>query len=269
MNKESEADGEGDHQDCSGINADHRPPVGEVTMYQAPEVAAAEYIESVAEGSAAEDNEPVYNLPVSRPASVTGAAERMAQFERPCRACRTAESQSCFLHPPDGSQASREREASSTCLLGSVNGGAREPRTAEKEKGVRNWKAETDDFTDCEELCQEVIKLTGNCATESDVTFLEYAPCEQEPVAGEMTDTEIVQTATNGGDAGDDSDDEPPREVPTSAKTRNSLCLPRNKAECRGGEDRLMQCVKQPEDAFLGPSTTAKQTSIRQFFSAK
>ncbi|KAH6931663.1 hypothetical protein HPB50_026527 [Hyalomma asiaticum] len=82
-------------------------------------------------------------------------------------------------------------------------------------------EAETDDFTDCEELCQEVVKLTGNGAAESDVTFLKYT-CEQDvPVTGEMTNAEVVQTVTDGGDGGD----EPPREVPTSAEARNLLHL--------------------------------------------
>ncbi|KAH6921558.1 hypothetical protein HPB50_002223 [Hyalomma asiaticum] len=111
----------------------------------------------------------------------------------------------------------------------------------------------------CEELCQEVIKLTGNDAAESDATFLEYTLCKQDaPVTGEMMVAEIIQTATNGGDGGDY---EPPREVPTSAKTRNLLRLLRNKVECSGGEDRLMRCVKQLGVTFLGPSTTTKQTS--------
>ncbi|KAH6925566.1 hypothetical protein HPB50_007277 [Hyalomma asiaticum] len=66
--------------------------------------------------------------------------------------------------------------------------------------------------SDCEELCQEVIKLTGNGAAESDVTFLEYVLCEQVvPVAGEVTDAEIVQTATNRWDSREDGNDEPPR----------------------------------------------------------
>ncbi|KAH6948432.1 hypothetical protein HPB50_024373 [Hyalomma asiaticum] len=74
---------------------------------------------------------------------------------------------------------------------------------------VRLW--EGDDFTECEELCQEVIKLTSKGAAESDVTFLEYAQCEQDvPLTGEMTDAEIVQMATNGGDGGDDGNDESP-----------------------------------------------------------
>ncbi|KAH6946060.1 hypothetical protein HPB50_011357 [Hyalomma asiaticum] len=80
-------------------------------------------------------------------------------------------------------------------------------------------------------------------------------------------DAEIVQTTPNGGDGEDDRDDEPPREAPTSAEMSNLLRLLRNKVECSGGEDWLMQCVKQLEDAFLGPSMTAKQTSITQFFS--
>ncbi|KAH6944335.1 hypothetical protein HPB50_002708 [Hyalomma asiaticum] len=73
-----------------------------------------------------------------------------------------------------------------------------------------------------------------------------------------MMDTEIVQMATNGGDSGDDGDDKPPREVPTSAETRNLLCLLRNKVGCSGGEDQLMRCVKQLEDAFLGPSDASE-----------
>ncbi|KAH6920921.1 hypothetical protein HPB50_028091 [Hyalomma asiaticum] len=78
------------------------------------------------------------------------------------------------------------------------------------------------------------LKLTGNGAAESDMTFLKYALCEQDvPVTGEMMDAEIIQTATKGGDG----DDEPPREVPTSAKIRNLLRLLRNKAECSGEAD--------------------------------
>ncbi|KAH6948541.1 hypothetical protein HPB50_025037 [Hyalomma asiaticum] len=121
-----------------------------------------------------------------------------------------------------------------------------------------------------EKLCQEVINPTGNGVIESDETFLECALCEQDvPVTGEMADAEIIQTATNGGNGGDDGDDEPPREMPTSAEMRKLLYLLQNKVKCSIGKDRLMRCVKQLEDAFLGPSTTAKQTSIRQFLSAK
>ncbi|KAH6940361.1 hypothetical protein HPB50_026981 [Hyalomma asiaticum] len=78
----------------------------------------------------------------------------------------------------------------------------------------------------------------------------------------------MLKLAT-GGDNGDDGNDEPPREVPTSAETRNLLRFLQNKVECSGGKERLMRCVKQLEDAFQCPSTTTKQTSIRQFFSAK
>lgn len=39
--------------------------------------------------------------------------------------------------------------------------------------------------------------------------------------------------------------------------------------ECSGGQDHLMRCVKQLEYAFLGPSMTAKQMNIREFFSAQ
>ncbi|KAH6937258.1 hypothetical protein HPB50_026226 [Hyalomma asiaticum] len=74
-----------------------------------------------------------------------------------------------------------------------------------------------------------------------------------------MTDVEIVQTATNGGNDGDGNDNhELPREVPTSAEMRHLLRLLRNKVECSGGDDRLMRCVKQLEDAFLGLSTSTK-----------
>ncbi|KAH6935468.1 hypothetical protein HPB50_006126 [Hyalomma asiaticum] len=56
--------------------------------------------------------------------------------------------------------------------------------------------------------------------------FPEYVCVEQDvPVTGEMTDAEIVQMATNGGNGGDNSNDEPPQEVPTCAKMRNLLRL--------------------------------------------
>lgn len=75
---------------------------------------------------------------------------------------------------------------------------------------------------DCEELRQEVIKLTRSSATKSDVT---YALCKQGAlVTGELTDAEIIEIATNAGD-GKDYGDEPPREVPTSAGMRNFLRL--------------------------------------------
>ncbi|KAH6943863.1 hypothetical protein HPB50_000180 [Hyalomma asiaticum] len=51
-----------------------------------------------------------------------------------------------------------------------------------------------------------------------------------------MTDAEIVHTATNGADGGNGDNDKPPREAPTSAETRNLLCLLRNKVECSGGK---------------------------------
>ncbi|KAH6941584.1 hypothetical protein HPB50_020477 [Hyalomma asiaticum] len=82
-------------------------------------------------------------------------------------------------------------------------------------------------------------------------------------------DAKLVQMATNGGESRDDGDDEPPQEVPTSAKKRNLLHLLRNKVECSSGEDWLMRYAKQLEDAFLRLSMTAMQTSIMQLFSAK
>lgn len=84
--------------------------------------------------------------------------------------------------------------------------------------------AETDDFTYREELGQEVIKLTGNGAAESDATFFKDVLCEQDvPVTEEMMDTEIIQTAINGGGGGDGGNDKLPRDVPTSAEMRNLL----------------------------------------------
>ncbi|KAH6938293.1 hypothetical protein HPB50_008351 [Hyalomma asiaticum] len=65
-------------------------------------------------------------------------------------------------------------------------------------------------------------------------------------------------------DADDDADEEEPREVPTTTETRNVLRLLRNKVECSGGDQRLMQCVEQLENAFLGPN--AKQARITRFF---
>lgn len=75
--------------------------------------------------------------------------------------------------------------------------------------------------------------------------------CEQDvAMTTEMMDVEIVQTATNVGDCGDNNDDEPPQEVLTSSEPRNLLHLLRDKVECSDGEDQLMQCVKNLEDAF-------------------
>ncbi|KAH6946866.1 hypothetical protein HPB50_015656 [Hyalomma asiaticum] len=114
-------------------------------------------------------------------------------------------------------------------------------------------EAETNEFTDSEELFQEVIKLTALC--EQDV-----------PVTRELTDTEINQTATNGWDGGDDGADKPPRElpqeVPTSAERRNLLRLLQNKVECRGGHDRLMRCIKQQEDGFLGLTLCEQDVTV-------
>ncbi|KAH6924133.1 hypothetical protein HPB50_012655 [Hyalomma asiaticum] len=83
--QEGEAYSERHDEDCSRVNADHKHRVGEMAVYQARQVAAAEYDESAAEGSAAEDDEAVCKLPVSGPASERGAAKPMAQFDKPCR----------------------------------------------------------------------------------------------------------------------------------------------------------------------------------------
>lgn len=79
----------------------------------------------------------------------------------------------------------------------------------------------------------------------------------------------VVEMATSGGDGEDGgNDDEPPREVPTSAERRNLLRLLRNKVERSSGGDQLIRCVKQLEGSFLGPSATAKETNTTQPFSA-
>uniref|UniRef100_A0A224YT15 Uncharacterized protein n=1 Tax=Rhipicephalus zambeziensis TaxID=60191 RepID=A0A224YT15_9ACAR len=74
-----------------------------------------------------------------------------------------------------------------------------------------------------------------------------------------LSDADIVEMAVN--DAEDHADEEEPREVPTTTETRNVLRLLRNKVECSGGDQRLMRCVEQLENAFLGPNANAKQVS--------
>ncbi|KAH6938634.1 hypothetical protein HPB50_011214 [Hyalomma asiaticum] len=66
-------------------------------------------------------------------------------------------------------------------------------------------------------------------------------------------------------DADDDADEEKPREVPTTTEACNVLRLLRNEAECSGDDQRLMRCVEQLENAFLGPNASAKQASIMPF----
>lgn len=123
------------------------------------------------------------------------------------------------------------------------------------------------EFSGCDELCNEVRKATG-CVSDTEdgeIAFEEYALYEADvPVTGMLSDADIVEMAVN--DADDHADEEEPREVPTTTETRNMLCLLRNKVECSGGDQRLMRCVEQLENAFLGPNAKAKQASITQFF---
>lgn len=68
-------------------------------------------------------------------------------------------------------------------------------------------------------------------------------------------------------DAADHVCNEEPRKVPTIAETRNMLRLLRNKLECSGSNQQLMRCIRQLENAFLGPDANTKQVSIMQFSS--
>ncbi|KAG0432003.1 hypothetical protein HPB47_021317 [Ixodes persulcatus] len=79
---------------------------------------------------------------------------------------------------------------------------------------------------------------------------------------------ELCEEAALGNVDDEEEGDEPPREIPTSAETRNLLRLLRNKVECSGGEERLMRSLKVLEDALLAPNVNAKQTDIATFFSA-
>ncbi|KAH8040883.1 hypothetical protein HPB51_013053 [Rhipicephalus microplus] len=123
------------------------------------------------------------------------------------------------------------------------------------------------EFSGCDELCNEMRKATG-CVSDTEdgeIAFEEYALYEADvPVTGMLSDDDIVEMAVN--DADDHADEEEPREVRTTTETRNMLCLLRNKVECSGGDQRLMRCVEQLENAFLGPNAKAKQASITQFF---
>lgn len=116
-----------------------------------------------------------------------------------------------------------------------------------------------------QELGQDVIKLTDNGATKSNATFQGYALCEQDvPMTGEFADAEIVEMATKGGGGEDGGDvDEPPREVPTSAGTRNLRRLLRNKVACSGGDDWLTQCVKQLEDSLKARVRSQSRPALR------
>ncbi|KAH7963467.1 hypothetical protein HPB52_021234 [Rhipicephalus sanguineus] len=107
------------------------------------------------------------------------------------------------------------------------------------------------EFSGCDELCNEVRKTTG-CVSDTEdgeITFEEYVLYEADlPVTGMLSDADIVEMAVN--DADDHADEEEPREVPTT-QTHNVLRLLRNKVECSGGDQRLMRCVEQLENAFL------------------
>ncbi|KAG0410276.1 hypothetical protein HPB47_012610 [Ixodes persulcatus] len=78
-------------------------------------------------------------------------------------------------------------------------------------------------------------------------------------------DAEIVDLVCGQGEEEEPSDEEP-REVPTTGETRNMLRLLRNKVECCGGDDSLMRCLRQLEEAFLMPGKNARQTDIPSFF---
>ncbi|XP_070385509.1 tigger transposable element-derived protein 4-like [Dermacentor albipictus] len=69
----------------------------------------------------------------------------------------------------------------------------------------------TDEFSDCNELCDEVRKAAG-CASDaedSEIAFEEYALYESDvPVTGVLSDADIVEMAVNDGDH---ADEEPPR----------------------------------------------------------
>ncbi|KAH6930909.1 hypothetical protein HPB50_020816 [Hyalomma asiaticum] len=62
-------------------------------------------------------------------------------------------------------------------------------------------------------------------------------------------------------DADDDADEEEPREVPMTTETRNVLRLLCNKVECSGGDQRLMRCVEQLENAFSDRTRTRNSCS--------
>lgn len=128
-----------------------------------------------------------------------------------------------------------------------------------------------DEFSGCDELCNDVMRLA--CCGESgseDLNFEDYALYDGDvPVSGEMSDTEIVESALGSDVPEAHVEDEQPREVPTSSETRRMLGLLRNKVEYSGGQERLMRCIKVLEDAFLLPDVKAKQTAITEFFSLR
>ncbi|KAH6943960.1 hypothetical protein HPB50_000914 [Hyalomma asiaticum] len=109
------------------------------------------------------------------------------------------------------------------------------------------------EFSGCDELCNEVHKATG-CVSDTEdgeIAFEEYALYEADvPVTRMLSDADIVEMAVN--DADDDADEEEPREVPTTDIN--------TKVERSGGDQRLIRCVEQLDNTFLG--TNAKHTSI-------
>lgn len=127
---------------------------------------------------------------------------------------------------------------------------------------------EADEFMDCDELYQEVIKLTRSSATKSDVT---YALCDQGVFGDRWTYRHRNRwnshkrrrrrrlwwwTTSRAADV-------------CWNEVFPALAGKSGWAQQWGRPAHAMRCVKQLEGAFLGPSVTAKQTIVMQFFSAK
>lgn len=85
------------------------------------------------------------------------------------------------------------------------------------------------------------------------------------PVTGIPSDGYSFERGAD--DAADRADDKKPREVPRTAE--NMLRLFCNKIECGGGDLRLVRCIEQLKNTFLGPDANAKQASMTQFVSKK
>lgn len=69
--------------------------------------------------------------------------------------------------------------------------------------------------------------------------------------------------ATDG--AADHEEEEEPQEGPTMTETPKMLRLLPNKVNCSGGDQKLMRCIEQLKNVFLGPVENAKQASITLF----
>ncbi|KAH6927123.1 hypothetical protein HPB50_027082 [Hyalomma asiaticum] len=144
-----------------------------------------------------------------------------------------------------------DREGSSKSPLPTGNKGSvrplssywfsRAPESIEEDIGA--------EFSGCDELYNEMSKAPGVSNTEDgEIAFEEYVLYAADvPVTGMLLEADIIEMAV--GDKDDYADEEEPREV-----------------EASGGDQRLMRCVEQLENAFLGPNANAKQASITQFF---